>query len=74
MRLEGYVRRDIMMNLEEPHAYCLVISIGLLPLEMMSVEAHSMMMSVNAHNMTMSANAHSMMMRVFMRRITMRFR
>ena len=38
-----------MMDLEGPHAYCMFISIGLLPLEMMSADAHSMMMSANAH-------------------------
>ena len=62
MRLQDCVRRDIMMDLEGPHAYCMFISIGLLSLEMMSAHAHSMMMSVNAHIMMMSANAHSMMM------------
>ena len=80
MRLKGCVRRDIMMDLEGPHAYCMFKSIGLLPLEMMSANAHimmvsvnthSMMMSANAHIMMMSANAHSMMMRVFMRRMTL---
>ena len=43
MRLEGCVFRDIMMDLEGPHAYCMLISIELLPLEMMSAYAHSMM-------------------------------
>ena len=53
-----------MMDLEGPHAYCILISIGLLPLEMMSVDAHR----------TMSANAHrceSTQMRVFMRCMTL---
>ena len=49
MRLEGCVRKDIMMDLEEPHACCKFISIGILPLEMMSANAHNMMMSANAH-------------------------
>ena len=49
MRLEGCVRRDIMMDLEGPHAYCIFISIWLLPLEMMSADAHNMMISANAH-------------------------
>ena len=80
MRLEGCVRRNLMMDLERPHAYCMFISIGLLPLKMMSADvhnmmmstkAHSMMMSANAHNMIMSANTHHMMMRVFMRRTTL---
>ena len=38
-----------MMNLEGSHAYCMFISIRLLPLEMMSADAHNMMMSANAH-------------------------
>ena len=42
MILEGCVRRDDKMNLEGPHAYFMFISIGILPLEMMSVDAHSM--------------------------------
>ena len=71
MRLKGCVRRDIMMDLEGPHAYCMFISIGILPLEKMSVNAHGMMMSVNAHSMMMSANAPSMMIRAFMRRMTL---
>ena len=50
------------MDLEGPDTYCMFISIGLLPLEMMSADAYNMMMS---------ANAHSMMMRVFMRRMTL---
>ena len=62
MRLEGCVKKDIMMNLEGPHAYCMFISIGLLPLKMMSADAHNMMMSAKAHSMMMSANVHSMMM------------
>ena len=49
MRLEGCVRRDVMMDLVRPHAYCMLISIGLLIREMMSVDAHSMMMSANVH-------------------------
>ena len=49
MILEGCVRRDIMMDLEGPHVDCMFISIGLLPLEMMSADAHRMMMSANAH-------------------------
>ena len=49
MRLEGCVRRDIIMDLEGPHAYCMFISIGLLPLEMMSADAHHMMSGANAH-------------------------
>ena len=49
MRLESCVRRDIMMDLEGPHAYCMFISIGLFPLEMMSADAHNMMMSANVH-------------------------
>ena len=64
MRLEGCVRRDIMMDLERPHAYCMFISIRLLHLEMMSADAHR----------TMSANAHrckSTQMRVFMRCMTL---
>ena len=32
-----------MMDLEGTHAYCMFISIGLLPLEMMSADAHRMM-------------------------------
>jgi len=40
MRLEGCVRRDVMMDLEEHHAYCMFISIELLPLEMMSANVH----------------------------------
>ena len=48
MRLDSCVRRDIMMDLEGPHAYCMFINIGLLPLEMMSANAHHMM-SANAH-------------------------
>ena len=64
MRLEGCVRRDIMMDLEEPHAYCMFISIGLLPLEMMSADAH-LMMSANVHR------CESTQMRVFMRRMTL---
>ena len=36
-----------MMDLEGPHVYCMFISIGLLPLEMMSADAHRMM-SANA--------------------------
>ena len=31
---QGCVRRDIMMDLEGPQAYCMFISIGLFPLEM----------------------------------------
>ena len=65
MRLEGCVRRDIMMNLEGPHAYCMFISTGLLPLEMMSADAHNMMMSVNVHE------CECTQMRVFMRRMTL---
>ena len=38
-----------MMDLERPHAYCIFISIGLLPLEMMSANAHSMLMCANVH-------------------------
>ena len=53
MRLEGCVRRDIMTDLEGPHAYCMFISIRLLPLEMMSADVHRMM-SANATD----ANAH----------------
>ena len=49
MRPEGCVRGDIMIDLEGPHAYCMFIIIGLLPLEMMSGDSHSMMMSANAH-------------------------
>ena len=64
MRLEGCVRRDIMMDLEGPLAYCMFISIGLLPLEMMSADAH-LMMSANAHR------CESTQMRVFMRRMTL---
>ena len=72
MRLEGCVRGDITMDLEGRHAFCMFISIGLLPLEMMSADAH-LMMSADAHLM-MSANAHrceSTQMRVFMRRMTL---
>ena len=53
-----------MMDLEEPQAYCMFISIGLLSLEMMSADAHRMM----------SAYAHrcgSTQMRVFMRCMTL---
>ena len=64
MRLEGCVRRDITMDLEGPHAFCMFISIGLLPLEMMSADAH-LMMSANAHM------CESTQMRVFMRRMTL---
>ena len=53
-----------MMNLEGPHAYCLFISIGLLPLEMMCANAHHMM-SANAHR------CECTQMRVFMRRMTL---
>ena len=67
MRLEGYVRKDITMDLKGPNAYCMFISIWLLPLKMMSADAHNMMMSADVHNMMMSVNEHSMMMRVFMR-------
>ena len=63
MRLEGCVRRDITMDLEGPHAYCMFISIGLLPLEMMSADAHHLM-SANAHR------CECTQMRVFMRRLT----
>ena len=49
MRLERCVIRDIRMDLEGPHAYCMFISIGLLTLEMMSADAHSMIMSANVH-------------------------
>ena len=64
MRLEGCVRRDIMMDLEGPHAYCMFISIGLLPLEMMSADEHRMM-SANVHR------SECTQMRVFMRRMTL---
>ena len=60
-----------MMNLEGSHAYCMLVSIGLLPLEMMSADAHNMMMSVNMYNMMVSVNAHNMMMRVLMRHMTL---
>ena len=63
MRLEDCVRKDIRMDLERPHAYCMFISIGLLPLEMTSADAHRMM-SANAHR------CESTHMRVFMRRMT----
>ena len=49
MRLEGCVRRDITSDLEGPHVYYMFISKGVLPLEMMSADAHSMMMSANTH-------------------------
>ena len=62
MKLDGCVKRNVMMDLEEPHEYCMFISIGLLPLEMVSAVAHNKMMSADAHNM---------MMRVFMRRMTL---
>ena len=65
MRLEGCVRRDIIMDLEGLHAYCMFISIGVLPLEMMSADAHSMMISANAHE------CECAQMRVFMRRMTL---
>ena len=64
MRLEGCVRRDIMMDLERPHAYCMFISIGLLLLEMMSADARHMI-SANAHR------CECTQMRVFMRRMTL---
>ena len=64
MRLEGCVRRDIMTDLEGPHAYCMFISIGLLPLKIMSADAHHMM-SVNAHR------CERTQMIVFMRRMTL---
>ena len=64
MRLEGCVRRDITMDLEEPYALCMFISIGLLPLEMMGADAHHMM-SVNTHR------CECTQMRVFMRRMTL---
>ena len=51
-----------MMNLERPHTYCMFI--GLLPLEMMSADAHDMM-SANAHR------CECTQMRVFMRRMTL---
>ena len=57
MRLEGCVRRDITMDLEGPHAFCMFISIGLLPLETMSADAHSMMMSVFMGSMTPRGSA-----------------
>ena len=64
MRLEGCVRRDIMMDLEGPRAYCMFISIGLLPLEIMSAYVHRMM-SANAHR------CESTQMRVFMKCMTL---
>ena len=54
-----------MMDLEGPHAYCMfIISIGLLPPEMMSADVY-LMMSANAHR------CECTQMRVFMRRITL---
>ena len=64
MRLEGCVRRDIMRDLEGLHAYCMFISIGLLPLEMMSADTYRMM-SANAHR------CERTQMMVFMRRMTL---
>ena len=57
MRLEGCVRREIMMDLEGPHAYFMLISIGLLPLEMISANAHSMMVRVFMRRMTLWGSA-----------------
>ena len=34
-------------DLEGPHVYCMFISIGLLPVEVMSADVHSTMMSAN---------------------------
>ena len=65
MRLEGCVIRDIMMDLKGPDAYCMFIGIGLLSLEMMSADAHSLMMCVNVHERECAQ------MRVFMRRMTL---
>ena len=42
----------IRWTLEGPHAYSIFISIGLLPLEKRSADAHSMMMGANVHSMT----------------------
>ena len=57
--------RDSMMDLEGPHAYCMFISIELLPLDMMSADVHSMMMSANARE------CQCAQIRVFMRRMTL---
>ena len=65
MRLEGCVRRDVMIDLEGPHAYCMFISIRLILLEMMSANAHNTMMSANVHERECAQ------MRVFMRRMTL---
>ena len=61
MRLEGCVRRDVMMDLEGPHVYCMFISIELLSVEMMGANAHSMMMSPNAHRCEGVHKAHDTM-------------
>ena len=53
------------MDLEGYHAYCMFINIGLLPLEMMSADAHSRMMSANVHERECAQ------MRVFMGRMTL---
>ena len=53
-----------MMDLEGSHAYCMFISIGLLPLEMISADAHRMM-STNAHM------CECTQMRVFIRSMTL---
>ena len=53
MRLEGCVRRDDKMDLEGPHAYYMLISIGILPLAMMSVDAHSMTSRMFMRSMTL---------------------
>ena len=42
MRLESYVRRDDKMDLKGPHTYYMFTSTGILPLETMSADAHSM--------------------------------
>ena len=47
------------------------ISIRILPLQMMSADAHNMKMSANVHIMMMSADAYSMTSRVFIRRMTL---
>ena len=61
MRLRVVSEEMIRWTLEGPHAYWF-ISLRILPLEMMSANAHNMMMSANAHNMTS---------RVFMRCMTL---
>ena len=56
----GLCQKRYYDDLEEPHAYCMFISIGLLPREMMSAGAHRMM-SANAHTDEGVHEAHDTM-------------